>query len=82
MKSELLAKSPMLALPLGALFFFLFVFCAVVFLTMRRKTYAAEAALALEGDEGPRATPPASDTNATTTLDPNAQDARSPETGR
>lgn len=50
MKSELLAKSPLLALPLGALFFFLFVFIAVLFVT-RRRAYDAVAALPLEDED-------------------------------
>jgi hypothetical protein len=51
-KSEFLAKSPLLALPLAALFLFLFFFAAVVLLTMRRKaaTYQPIASLPL-GDE-------------------------------
>lgn len=52
MKSELLAKSPLLMLPLGALFFFLFVFLAVVVVTLRRRTYEDVAQLPLENDDG------------------------------
>ncbi len=51
MKSELLARSPLLILPLGALFFFLVVFLAVVVVTLRRKSYEAVAQLPLEDDE-------------------------------
>lgn len=40
MKSELLARSPLLALPLFALFLFLVVFGTVLFVTMRRKAHA------------------------------------------
>jgi len=40
MKSEMLARSPMLALPLFALFLFLVVFVTVLFVTMRRKAPA------------------------------------------
>lgn len=51
MKSEMLAKSPLLALPLGALFFFLFVFLAVLVVTMRRRSYDVVARLPLELDD-------------------------------
>ena len=40
MKSELLSKSPMLVLPLFALFLFLFVFVAIVVLTMKKRAPA------------------------------------------
>ncbi len=67
MKSELLAKSPLLALPLGALFLFLLVFGAVVFLTMRRKAAAYDriATLPLEHCETERspARPEANEAN-------------------
>lgn len=53
MKSELLAKSPMLALPLTALFLFLVVFLSVLVVTMKRRAPAYDpiARLPLEGDE-------------------------------
>lgn len=52
MKSELLARSPLLALPLVVLVAFFAVFVAVLFVTLRRKGKAYEpvARLALEGD--------------------------------
>ncbi len=37
MKSELLAKSPLLALPIAALFLFLAVFAVIVVVTMKRR---------------------------------------------
>ncbi len=40
MKSEFLAKSPMLALPLAALFLFLAVFAVVVVVTMKKRSAA------------------------------------------
>lgn len=40
MKSELLAKSPMLALPLVALFLFLAVFAVVFVVTMKKRAPA------------------------------------------
>jgi hypothetical protein len=48
----LLAKSPLLLLPLGALFVFLAIFAGVVFVTMRRRarTYDAMAHLPLADD--------------------------------
>jgi hypothetical protein len=48
----LLAKSPLLLLPLGALFVFLAIFAAVLFVTMRRRagTYDAVAELPLAED--------------------------------
>jgi hypothetical protein len=55
-KSELLAKSPMLALPLVALFLFLAVFAVVVVVTMRRRAASldpiARMPLDDESDEG------------------------------
>ena len=56
MKTELLAKSPLLALPLFALFFFLVVFVTVVVVTLRRRapTYDPIARLPLEDDHGDR----------------------------
>lgn len=54
MKTELLAKSPLLALPLIALFLFLIVFLTVVFVTMSRKALAYDpvARLPFEKDDG------------------------------
>lgn len=54
MKSEFLARSPLLVLPLVALFFFLLVYLAVVVLTMRRKAPAYDpiANLPLDDDHG------------------------------
>lgn len=54
MKSEFLARSPLLVLPLVALFFFLLVYLAVVVLTMRRKapSYDPIASLPLDDDHG------------------------------
>lgn len=40
MKSELLARSPMLALPLVALFLFIAVFVGVFFITMKKRAPA------------------------------------------
>lgn len=53
MKSELLAKSPLLLLPLGALFLFLAVFLGVLAVTMKRRAgaYGTVERLPLEGDE-------------------------------
>jgi len=53
MKSELLAKSPMLALPLVALFLFIAVFAVVVVVTMKKRAPAYDpiARLPLD-DEG------------------------------
>ena len=53
MKSEMLARSPMLALPLFALFLFLVVFFTVLFVTMRRKAPAYDpiARLPIDDDE-------------------------------
>ena len=52
MKSELLAKSPMLALPLIALFLFIAVFVAMFVVTMRKRAPAYDplARLPLEDD--------------------------------
>ncbi len=56
MKSELLAKSPMLALPLVALFLFLAVFAVVVVVTMRRRAASLDplARMPLDDEGGPR----------------------------
>jgi len=53
MKSELLAKSPMLALPLVALFLFLAAFAVIFIVTMRKRAPAYDplARLPLD-DEG------------------------------
>ncbi|MBX3260492.1 MAG: hypothetical protein KIS78_12485 [Labilithrix sp.] len=53
MKSELLARSPLLILPLCALFLFLVVFLTVLFVTMKRRApaYDPVARLPFEGDE-------------------------------
>jgi hypothetical protein len=51
MKSELLAKSPLLLLPLGALFVFLAVFIAVVAITLKRRQHAYDALARLPLDE-------------------------------
>jgi hypothetical protein len=53
-KSELLAKSPMLALPLVALFLFLAIFLGIFVLTMRKKAPAYDpiARLPLDGEDG------------------------------
>jgi hypothetical protein len=53
MKTELLAKSPMLALPLAALFLFLAIFLAVLVVTMRRRGPAYEAVARLPLDDDP-----------------------------
>ena len=52
MYKDLLAQSPLLALPLAALLIFVFVFAAVVVRTMWRRSheYARAAALPLERD--------------------------------
>jgi cbb3-type cytochrome oxidase subunit 3 len=52
-KSEFLSKSPLLALPLAALFLFLLVFAAVVVLTMRRKATTYEPIATLPLDDEP-----------------------------
>ena len=54
MKSELLAKSPMLALPILALFLFIVVFVAMFVLTMKKKAPAYDplARMPLEDDHG------------------------------
>lgn len=55
MKSELLARSPMLALPLIALFLFIGVFAVMFVMTMRKRALAydplARMPLDDEGDE-------------------------------
>jgi hypothetical protein len=56
-KSELLAKSPLLALPLIALFLFIAIFAAIFFLTMRKKAalYEPLARMPLgDGEDGDR----------------------------
>ena len=60
MKSELLARSPMLALPLVALFLFIAVFVGVFFITMKKRSpaYDPMARMPLDDDD-------ATDTNAT-----------------
>ncbi|MBX3232465.1 MAG: hypothetical protein KIT84_15940 [Labilithrix sp.] len=52
MKSELLAKSPLLLLPLAAFVLFLVVFATVLFVTMTRKarSYDPVARLPLDDD--------------------------------
>lgn len=54
MKTDLLARSPLLALPLGALFFFVALYVAAIFLTMRRKapSYDPLAAMPLDDERG------------------------------
>lgn len=54
MKSELLSKSPMLALPLVALFLFLGIFLGILVITMRKKAPAYDpiARLPLDGEDG------------------------------
>ena len=53
MKSEFLARSPLLILPLTALFLFLVVFFTVVFVTMKKRAPAYDpiARLPFEGDD-------------------------------
>ena len=53
MKSELLARSPMLALPLIALFLFIAVFAAMFVVTMRKRapTYDPLARLPFEDED-------------------------------
>jgi hypothetical protein len=53
-KSELLSKSPLLALPLVALFLFLAIFLGIFVLTMRKKApaYDPVARLPLDGEDG------------------------------
>lgn len=53
MKSELLMRSPLLALPLFAFFLFLVVFLTVVIMTMSRKarSYESIARLPIDGDD-------------------------------
>lgn len=50
MKAELLARSPLLILPLGALFFFLFVFVYAVYQAMRTTGHDSLGALPLRDD--------------------------------
>jgi cbb3-type cytochrome oxidase subunit 3 len=52
MKSELLAKSPLLALPLVALFMFIAIFGAIFVLTMRKKAAAYEPCARLPLSDG------------------------------
>lgn len=52
MKSELLAKSPMLALPLVALFLFLAVFAVVLVVTLRRRAATYDAVASSPLDDG------------------------------
>jgi hypothetical protein len=53
MKSELLAKSPMLILPLVALFLFMVVFAAMFIITMKKRAPAYDplARMPLEDDD-------------------------------
>ena len=53
MKSELLARSPMLVLPLVALFLFVAVFLAVLIITMKKRAPAYDplARMPLEDDD-------------------------------
>jgi len=51
MKSELLARSPLLALPLFAFVLFLAVFLTVLFVTMSRRPHAYEPVARLPLDE-------------------------------
>lgn len=53
MKSELLARSPMLALPLIALFLFIAVFVGVFFITMKKRAPAYDplARMPLDDDD-------------------------------
>jgi cbb3-type cytochrome oxidase subunit 3 len=54
-KSELLAKSPMLALPLIALFLFMVVFAVIFVVTMKKRAPAYDplARMPLDEDEDP-----------------------------
>ncbi|MDF2697994.1 MAG: hypothetical protein K0S65_6377 [Labilithrix sp.] len=52
MKSELLARSPLLMLPLCAFVLFLVVFFTVVFVTMSRKARAYDPVARLPMDDG------------------------------
>ncbi len=52
MKSELLAKSPLLFLPLAALFLFLAIFTVMVVLAMRRRDDPAQRLPLDDGEEG------------------------------
>ena len=56
MKSELLAKSPLLALPIFALFLFLAVFLAILVVTARRRTSSLERVASLPLNDGDDAT--------------------------
>ena len=53
MKADLLATSPLLVLPLVALFLFLAIYLGILFITMRKKADAYDpiARLPLDGDE-------------------------------
>lgn len=62
MKSELLAKSPMLALPLMALFIFMAVFAAMFFLTMKKRALAYDAVARMPLDDDMPETPDTDDT--------------------
>ncbi|HSO40861.1 MAG TPA: hypothetical protein VLT33_50390 [Labilithrix sp.] len=55
MKSELLAKSPLLALPLIALFLFIAVFVAMVFVTMKKRAPAYDPLARMPLDDGDEA---------------------------
>jgi hypothetical protein len=52
MKAELLAKSPLLVLPLVALFLFIAIFAGIFIITMKKKakSYDPIARLPLDGD--------------------------------
>ena len=54
MKAELLARSPMLILPIVALFLFIVVFAAMFIVTMRKRALAYDplAHMPLDDDEG------------------------------
>ncbi|AKV00527.1 hypothetical protein AKJ09_07190 [Labilithrix luteola] len=52
MKSDLLAKSPLLALPLVAFFVFLTVFGVVFFLTMRKRAQTYDPLSRMPLDDG------------------------------
>jgi hypothetical protein len=55
MKADLLATSPLLALPLVALFLFLAIFLGILILTMRKKARAYDPIARLplnDGDDG------------------------------
>ena len=61
MKSELLAQSPLLALPLLAFFLFLVVFVTVVVVTMTRKARAYEPVERLPFEDCPGRSPTGDD---------------------